>query len=344
MAAVSVGVGVLALSACATGGDSAAAEDVPVAREAHTSLPPSNEPEEVKAVPSLVDASTFRSESSGLTGYFFTTPSGTWRCAILIDSAQQGSGSEMAGCQPKTSTDLDVAGAPMVPDHGTGTPVAPNAILVNRTDEARFARLSQALFWRMDGVTPVLEYGRTLSADGFSCNVQKTGVSCRSDSSNHGFTFSTDGYRYEYVEALAAPSATSSRSPVTTEGPEPVLGRVWAPNQNGYGDVRPARIYNGGSPSGLVYDIVWQDWGGEQATGTGWSPNVKVADSVAEAPLEQATVVAYNLGDCDGTWMYRSFVWFFPSNGETFESARQYSIHPCQENPYDEPAPESFGR
>ncbi|WP_430336251.1 hypothetical protein [Rhodococcus sp. ACT016] len=329
--AVLVACGALILASCASESDSATSGDVPSTTEASELSQQPQESETPKPAPSLVDPVEFSFNPRGqLTGYFFTTPTGLWRCAILIDSAQQGPDSQMAGCQPKTSTDLNVAGAPLVPDHAPGNPVPPNAILVNRTDEARFARLSQALFWRTDGVTPVLGYGQTLSTDEFSCNVQEAGVSCRSDGSDHGFTFSTDRYQYIYVEALSAPSATPVQAAATPDGPEPVLGRVWAPNQNGYGEVRPDRIYNGGSPSGLIYDVVWQDWGGEQATGTGQSPNVKIARTVADAPFEPATVVAYDLGECEGTWMYRSLVWFFPSNGDTFESAKQYSTNLCQ--------------
>ena len=131
---------------------------------------------------SLVDPATYAWQEGGLQGFFFTTPSGLWRCAILADSAQGGSDDQMAGCQPSSSMPMNVAGAPSVPDHYSRDATAPNAILVNATEDARFASLSQALFWRYD-TTPVLSYGQTLSTSGFSCNVQESGVSCRSDRS-----------------------------------------------------------------------------------------------------------------------------------------------------------------
>ncbi|WP_208601168.1 hypothetical protein [Rhodococcoides fascians] len=280
----------------------------------------------------LVDPAAFEYGSGGTNGYYFTTPSGLWRCAVLADSAQSGSDSQMAGCQPKTSIDMPVAGAPQVQRFGAYEMGAPNAILVNATEDARFASLSQALFWRMDDATPVLAYGQTLSVSGFTCNVQESGVSCRSDSSGKGFQFSTGGYRFEYVEASGGPvPEPGSVAPAV----EPVLGRVWGPNQAGYGEVRPTQVYNGGSPSGSVGEISWQDWGGPEARGSGRALNVAVADSVASAPMADATVVAFDLGDCDGIQAYRSVLWFFPSNGETFESARaRSSIHPCDEQPY----------
>jgi hypothetical protein len=50
---------------------------------------------------------------------------------------------------------------------------------------------------------------------------------------------------------------------------------------------------------------------------------------------QQCQIVAFDLGDCDGTLMYRSVVvWFFPSNGETFESKRECDLQRCRQDPY----------
>ncbi|WP_141214705.1 MULTISPECIES: hypothetical protein [unclassified Rhodococcus (in: high G+C Gram-positive bacteria)] len=331
-----VGLIVLVLFAvvsCSADGPPDVPDSIPAVEEQETE--PAPDPA-VPTVPSptvnLVDAVTF-AYSGGLGGHYFTTPSGLWRCAILSNAGDSGAYDQMAGCQPKASMVMDVAGAPQVPDHATGRPVAPNAILVGPTDNARFASLSQALFWREDGTTPVLAYGQTLMVNGFSCNVQQFGVSCRSDSSGKGFRFSTDGYTFEYVEALDVAADEPAVS-----GQEPVLGRVWGPDQQGYGEVRPSAIYNGGSLSGLVENIVWQDWGSPQAEGSGISRNVgKSPSGVADAPLEPVVIVGFDLGDCDGTLMYRSLVWYFPNSGETFDSVRNLSTNPCQERPYDVP-------
>jgi hypothetical protein len=51
----------------------------------------------------------------------------------------------------------------------------------------------------------------------------------------------------------------------------PVLGsKVFAaPSGTGWGSYKPAEIYNGGDPSGMVKDIVWSHWGDATATGIG---------------------------------------------------------------------------
>lgn len=289
--------------------------------EVSTTDPPSP-----AATVSLVDPATFAWGQGGLRGFFFTTPSGLWRCAILADSAQSGTDDQMAGCQPKTSIPINVAGAPSVPDHYSGNATAPNAILVNTTDDAKFASLSQALFWRHD-TTPVLPYGQTLSTNGFSCNVQESGVSCRSDRSGKGFTFSTFGYQFEYIEAHGAatpePTATSS-------GVDPVLGKATDTYQVGYGEVRPPEISNGGaSLSGIVTDIVWDSWGGPTATGTGTTAHITPeSPSPGAAPQERASIVAFDLGACDGIFMYRSFVWFFPQD-QPLEAAKAEAVPAC---------------
>lgn len=275
---------------------------------------------------SLVDPAVYAWQEGGLQGFFFTTPSGLWRCAILADSTQGGSDDQMAGCQPSSSMPMNVAGAPSVPDHYSRDATAPNAILVNATEDARFASLSQALFWRYD-TTPVLSYGQTLSTNGFSCNVQESGVSCRSDRSGKGFTFSTFGYQFEYIEAHGAATPEPT---VTSGGVDPVLGMATDTYQVGYGEVRPPEISNGGaSLSGIVTDIVWDSWGGPTATGTGTTAHVTPEfPSPGAAPQERASIVAFDLGECDGIFMYRSFVWFFPQD-QSLEAAKANAVHAC---------------
>src|SRR5579872_2840325 len=41
------------------------------------------------------------------------------------------------------------------------------------------------------------------------------------------------------------------------------------PFSEGWGTVRPSRIFNGGDPSGLVTQIHWTSWGGSVAVGHG---------------------------------------------------------------------------
>lgn len=91
----------------------------------------------------------------------------------------------------------------------------------------------------------------------------------------------------------------------------PVLGAVWAPNQRGWGTQRPTEIYGGGAPEGLVASVRWTNWGRAIATGAG----IGFADVPGHqtAGRMHAVVLAWNLGDCQGMYSYRSVAWYFPS-------------------------------
>jgi hypothetical protein len=102
----------------------------------------------------------------------------------------------------------------------------------------------------------------------------------------------------------------------------PTLGRVagaFVNGAQGFGKIRPSVISNGGSPSGTVTNIHWDSWGDPRAvgTGTGWIPPGFQTDP--DGSFEQATVVAFDLGDCDGRPMYRAVQWFYPSRGDSFD-------------------------
>ena len=100
--------------------------------------------------------------------------------------------------------------------------------------------------------------------------------------------------------------------------------------QSGYGEVRPPEISNGGaSLSGIVTEIVWDSWGGPTASGTGTTAHVTPeSPSPGAAPQERASIVAFELGECDGIFMYRSFVWFFPQD-QSLEAAKANAVHAC---------------
>jgi hypothetical protein len=123
---------------------------------------------------------------------------------------------------------------------------------------------------------------------------------------------------------------TTTTTPITTiattttgipRGAVPTLGRLVGDflNGNGFGQVKPTTVFNGGDPTGLVSGVAWKSWGGATATGTGISDYVGPDQSVAGGSQEPASVVAFDLGTCDGTLMYQAVEWYFPQHGMTFD-------------------------
>ena len=89
---------------------------------------------------------------------------------------------------------------------------------------------------------------------------------------------------------------------------------------------KPTTIDNGGDPTGIVDHITWQTWGSAKATGTGTGnydpPNQPVSNSVQDP----ATVVAFNLGNCQGTLMYQAVEWYFAGQGQSFDPTTFWNI------------------
>jgi hypothetical protein len=102
--------------------------------------------------------------------------------------------------------------------------------------------------------------------------------------------------------------------------PRPVvLGRPTGPYQRGYGTGRPSAIDNGGDPTGMIEGVRWQSWGENRAFGVGTSSYEPPGKTVADAIPERATVVAFNLGSCNGVRSYNAVTWYFPQHGEKFD-------------------------
>jgi hypothetical protein len=118
------------------------------------------------------------------------------------------------------------------------------------------------------------------------------------------------------------PASASPRAAV------PTLGRpagVFAHGQ-GFGRVKPSRIFNGGDPTGLVTRVVWRSWGGARALATGISDYVGPGQTVAGGTQEPAAVVAFKLGTCDGRLMYQAVEWYFPQHKQAFDPSRYEDI------------------
>ncbi len=145
----------------------------------------------------LADTAEFTQDSNGKTAYYFSTPSGRWQCAILPK--------DKAGCEGTGAT-LSIADAPAAVPNADGRQTPPDAIVVAVQGDARFVAVDPAQF-APPAPAGVLPFNKTLAVAGFRCNIQEaTGVSCLSEQSGKGFTFSADGFNLQYSEVpLTAP-------------------------------------------------------------------------------------------------------------------------------------------
>jgi hypothetical protein len=85
-----------------------------------------------------------------------------------------------------------------------GKTATPNALVVAREGAAQFVALEQPEFSLDPGPAKVLPFNKILAAAGFRCNVQEaSGVSCLSEFSGKGFTFSSDGFAPQYTDVPA---------------------------------------------------------------------------------------------------------------------------------------------
>jgi hypothetical protein len=181
------------LAAGCSGDEAAESGDVPAATHASTA-PSSPRPSNAH----LANAFDYVAYPPSGTSYYFTSPSETWACAIIPR--------EKVGCQSATSwpSAMGITGEPdSVPD-SAGEMAPPNALLIPREGAAQFVALEQPEFSLDPGPAKVLPFNRILAAAGFRCNVQEaTGVSCLSEFSGKGFTFSPDGLVPQYTDVPA---------------------------------------------------------------------------------------------------------------------------------------------
>ncbi|BDX33132.1 hypothetical protein TUM20985_36790 [Mycobacterium antarcticum] len=135
-------------------------------------------------------------QPNGDSAYYFTSPSKRWVCAIIPRAE--------AGCQASTGSGIPVKDAPDAVANADGTEEAPNAIRVGRAAEPEFAVLDSPGYSLVPGPAAILPFGKVLIVAGFRCNVQEaTGISCASEFTGNGFTFSADGYTMQYTDLPA---------------------------------------------------------------------------------------------------------------------------------------------
>ncbi|MDH6293433.1 hypothetical protein M2275_008379 [Rhodococcus opacus] len=169
-----------------------------------------------------VDAKEYASSDPEADSYGFVTPSGKWLCAIIPTK-------NLAGCASHpTAGPLGVPGTPQIASPDGGPPAEANLITVEAGKEPSFQNWNQAVF---PGNANVLPYATTLAIDGFSCNVQFSGVSCRDDATDKGFTISTSGYTFEFTPLpVSLPSASP---PQIAPTPAPLPQQARGSNQCG---------------------------------------------------------------------------------------------------------------
>jgi hypothetical protein len=182
-----VAVGVLAATGCSS--------PISVSNDTNQQLPPPPAPTS-SSRPSndkLVNAFDYYARTDAdNAGYYFVSPSGSWRCVIVPRT--------WAGCQ-SSGGGLGVAGAPQTVTGDSGQSVAPNSILVRTEGDPQFASVKAEEFKPPTGAAKTLPFNKVLAAAGFRCNVQQeAGISCASDHTDKGFTFTTAGAGWQYTD------------------------------------------------------------------------------------------------------------------------------------------------
>lgn len=169
--------------------------------ESHTEAAPAGTPSPSAPETSnkhLVNAFDYVAYPPAGTSYYFTSPSGTWACAIIPRVK--------AGCQSAENwpSAMGIAGEPDSVPGTTDQTTTPNALVIPRAGSAQFVALKQPEFALDPEPAKVLPFNRILAAAGFRCNVQEaTGVSCLSEFDDTGFTFSSEGFLPRYTDVPA---------------------------------------------------------------------------------------------------------------------------------------------
>ena len=96
------------------------------------------------------------------------------------------------------------------------------------------------------------------------------------------------------------------------------------PNSVGFGEIEPSSVFLGGEAESAVNHISWTSWGSPQATGQG--TGYYYTTSSANGRYENETLIAFDLGTCDGSFMYERLEEFFPEQGQTFNPSNGIDI------------------
>lgn len=160
----------------------------------HVTAPPAPPPSPRPTNEHLANAFDYAAQATDSeTAYYFTSPSKRWVCAIFPRKT--------AGCQSSTGSTIALEGAPTSVPGPQDVDTVPNAIEVDGAADARFASVDAPGYALVPGPATVLPFGEVLAVAAFRCNVQEaTGISCLSEKTGKGFTFSADGYTFQYTD------------------------------------------------------------------------------------------------------------------------------------------------
>lgn len=133
--------------------------------------------------PVAAHSTNYRLTGDGFDGYFFISPSGNFQCAIR-DPSRGLAG--MAGCHGETSP------IPVQPDRcpegigwGFGMQVLPLA--QGSFPQVDYLCASELVYGHPSRQVMLLPYGQSITAHGFTCTSNESGIRCEHNSSGHGF-------------------------------------------------------------------------------------------------------------------------------------------------------------
>jgi len=101
----------------------------------------------------------------------------------------------------------------------------------------------------------------------------------------------------------------------------PTLGSDLGVPTQGFGTVKPARVFLGGDPTGLVTKLTWKSWGSATAVGSGTGYYPPPDKPTAESVKVPVTLDASELGTCKGKHTYKRLAFIFHYKGKAMKGS-----------------------
>lgn len=107
--------------------------------------------------------------------------------------------------------------------------------------------------------------------------------------------------------SVTTPATTATAPPAASEtaaapsAPSPIVLGADLPSsssEKGFGEAQPREVDFGNHPTTILRNVVWDSWGGENATGTGEAIWVGPGQSTAEGSWEPTVIRAWGIGTC----------------------------------------------